>query len=98
MARLSDETIRAGLRAAVEIRNGKLPTNAELEAAPVLSQWVLTDDGAGLPCIVAWVEGHPLLGSGWCTTSVVLAMAPDRSWARTVSRLYQLAEPLLAPK
>jgi hypothetical protein len=98
MARLTAEVLRDGLRAAADIRNGKLPTPNELEVAPVLSQWAVAEDVSGLPRLVGSVRRHPLLGSGWCTTSVVLAMAPDRTWARTISRLYRLAEPLLAPK
>lgn len=98
MARLTKEAIRDGLRAAIEIRQGKLPTPNELEAAPVLTQLAIAEDGAGLPRLVGSVQGHPRLGSGWCTTSVVLAMASDVTWARTVGRLYRLSEPLHVPK
>ena len=98
MARLTAEALRDGLRAAADIRKGKLPSGAELVAAPVLSQWAVTKDVSGLPRLIGSVRDHPLLGNGWCTTSVVLAMASDRTWARTVTRLYRLAEPLLSPK
>jgi hypothetical protein len=98
MTRLTTQAVRDGLRAAAEIRNGKLPSPADLAAAPILTHWALTEDGSGLPRLVGVVRGHPLLGSGWCTTSTVLAMAPDATWARTVSRLYRLDEPLLTPK
>lgn len=64
----------------------------------MLSHWTLTEDAFGLPHLVGSVRGHPQLGPGWCTTSVVLAMAPDATWARTVSRVYQLGEPFVAPK
>lgn len=94
MVHLSRETVRVGLQAALAIRTGKLPTQAELEQAPQISQWAWTDAEAGVPRLFGWVEGHPELGTGWCTTSVVLAMDMERSWARTVSRLYRLAEPL----
>ena len=87
MARLTDQMVKSGLRAAIAIRNGNLPTEAELDAAPVLSHWILADAGSGFHRLVGVVHGHPLLGPGWCTTSVVLAMNADYSWARTVSRL-----------
>lgn len=93
MVPLSRETVRNGLQAALAIHTGKLPTQAELEKAPQMSSWTWTDE-VGAPRLFGWVEGHPKLGTGWCTTSVVLAMDKDRRWARTVSRLYRLAEPL----
>lgn len=98
MVRLTREAVRDGLRAAVEIRQGKLPARVELEEAPSLTQWAVAEEGSGLSRLVGVVQGHPLLGSGWCTTSVVLVMAPDRTWARTVSRLYRLGEPLVVSK
>lgn len=94
MAKLTKASLQKGLRAAIQIQNGKLPTRVQLDAAPVLSQWVLSEVGSGLHCLVGNVSGHPLLDPGWCTTSVVLVMDPHHRWARTVSRLYRLAEPL----
>lgn len=95
MTRLTTETVQKGLRAAIEIKSGKAPTRAELDAAPVLTHWAISEDGFGLPRLAGLVCGHPLLGKGWCTTSVVLVLDPDHRWARTVSRLYVLAEPLM---
>ncbi|MET0436247.1 MAG: DUF6634 family protein [Devosia sp.] len=94
MVRLSRKTVRDGLQAALAIRTGKLPTKAEIEQAPQISKWAWTANDAGFARLFGWVEGHPRLGTGWCTTSVVLAMDTERRWARTVSRLYRLAEPL----
>ena len=94
MAKLTITAVQEGLRAAIDIRNGNLPIEAQLDEAPVLSQWVLSEVGSGLHCLVGIVSGHPLLDPGWCTTSVVLVMDPHHRWARTVSRLYRLAEPL----
>lgn len=95
MTRLTTETVQKGLRAAIEIKSGKAPTRAELDAAPVLTHWAISEDGFGLPRLAGSVSDHPLLGTCWCTTSVVLVLDPDHRWARTVSRLYALAEPLM---
>jgi hypothetical protein len=96
LAKLTITAVQEGLRAAIEIRNGNLPTQAELDAAPVLSHWALAEEGSGLHCLVGLVTGHPLLDPGWCTTSVILVLDPHHGWARTVSRLYRLAEPLVS--
>lgn len=94
MVILSDKTVRDGLRAACAIREGKLPTTDEIAAAPRLSGWAIVDAETGFPRLVGVVHNHPRLANGWCTTSVVLAMDPDGRWARTMSRLYHLSEPL----
>ncbi|MCF1742051.1 DUF6634 family protein [Paradevosia shaoguanensis] len=95
MSLLTRDTVLAGLRAARRIQQGHLPTQAELAAAPVLSNWVLAEEPGNLFRLAGMVSGHPLLADGWCTTSIVLVMDPDRNWARTVSRLYRLEKPLL---
>ena len=97
MARLSGDDVLKGLRAAIALRHGAIPTETELAEAPVLTAWALVEAGAGLHRLVGSVRGHPILGTGWCTTSVVLALDPGRAWARTVSRMYRLADPLLPP-
>lgn len=78
MVPLSRETVRDGLQAALGIRTGQLPTQAELEQAPQMSSWAWADTAIGLPRLYGWVEGHPQLGTGWCTTSLVLAMDKER--------------------
>jgi hypothetical protein len=94
MSRLSDETVIAGLRAAVRLRSGAVPTDTELEGAPMLSGWVLERVIGGYRRFGGFVSGHPNLPDGWCWTSVVLFIEPDRRWARTISRLYRLGNPL----
>jgi len=94
VSRLTRDTVMAGLQAARHIQQGHLPTEADLAAAPVLSNWVLADEPGNLFRLAGMVSGHPLLADGWCTTSIVLVMDPHRKWARTVSRLYRLEKPL----
>lgn len=58
---------------------------------PVLHNWRLIDGGADcLGILVGEVTGHPSLPNGWITTSLVCELAQDQSWARTISRLYNL--------
>lgn len=94
MATLSHETVAAGVREAIRLRNGEMPTLTELESAPLLSGWVLEEAENGLWRFGGLVTGHPVLRPGWCWTSVVLYIEPNRGWARTVSRIYRLGEPL----
>ena len=63
-------------------------------ADPVLKNWRLIGAVADrLGILVGEVSGHPSLPDGWITTSAVSDIAQDRSWARTVSRRYDLATP-----
>lgn len=94
MSRLSKEAVAAGLRAAVRLKRGEVPTDAELANAPLLSGWVLGQEYGAFYRLGGYVSGHPLLPDGWCWTSPVLFLEPDRRWARTVSRLYRLSDPI----
>lgn len=94
MGRLSDETVAAGIRAAIRLRDGEMPSQTELEIAPLLSGWVLEEAENGLWRFGGFVTGHPTLRPGWCWTSVVLYIEPHHRWARTISRIYRLGEPL----
>lgn len=94
MGRLSNEALLAGLRAAIKLKGGELPTEAELADAPLLTGWVLGQEPGGYSRLGGFVSGHPSLADGWCWTSVVLYLEPNRRWARTVSRLYRLGDPL----
>ena len=94
MSRLSRETLAAGLRAALRIQEGELPTDADLAAAPRLEGWAIEEVEANLYRLVGVVTGHPTVADGWCTTSVLLVIDENRKWARTVSRLYRLGRPL----
>lgn len=94
MSRLSDEQVAAGIRAAIKLNEGELPSEAELAGAPLLTAWVLGQEPGGYSRLGGFVSGHPRLADGWCWTSVVLYLEPNRRWARTVSRLYRLGAPL----
>jgi hypothetical protein len=67
---------------------GQGPSQAELDAAPVLQDWHLTPE-MGL-ALVGRVEGHPVLGSRWIRTSQLHYFDELRSFARTLSRYYRL--------
>lgn len=84
LRRLADDLDRIAARAA--------PTAAELGSAPLLVDWrgVLTLSGLSL---TGFVAGHPLLGRRNIITSPVWTIDPDLSWARTLSRFYQLGLP-----
>ena len=92
MVRLSEEAIQAGLLAARKLRDGELPTEAELASAPVLNGWILVEDPGEIVRLGGFVSGHPILADGWIWTSILLFMEPNRQWARTVSRLYRLGD------
>ena len=94
MGRLSNEMLLAGLSAAIKLSEGVLPTEAELADAPLLTGWVLGQEQGGYSQLGGFVSGHPILDDGWCWTSVVLYLEPNCRWARTVSRLYRLGDPL----
>ena len=94
MSRLSDEQVAAGVLAAIKLSDGELPTEAELAGAPLLTGWVLGEGPGGYSRLGGFVSGHPSLADGWCWTSVVLYLETNRRWARTVSRLYRLGDPL----
>ena len=90
MARLSREIVLEGLRAAARIHEGYPPSEAELDAAPVMTFWRFKPAVGGLLRLAGLVVGHPKLPDGTCLTSAVLAIDPHMNWARTVSRLYRL--------
>ena len=93
---LTREAVIAGLEAARKIKEGELPTEEDLANAPTLTGWAFSDKPNDLVRLIGWVNNHPLLGDGWITTSVVLAIDPKRKWARTVSRVYRLGTPLVS--
>ena len=96
MTWLSDETVAAGLREAVRLRQGYSPTEDDLVGAPLISSWVAEPlpGASGFRRLAGYVIGHPTIGSGWCTTSALVAIDPARNWARTVSRYYRLGPTL----
>ena len=88
LARL--EALAADLRAYAE---GRLPTEAELAAAPLLSHWYPTPDGSAAR-LAGLVEGHPQVGPGGCITSRIHAVDRSYGWMRSYSRLWRLGPPV----
>jgi hypothetical protein len=60
------------------------------DGAPVLRHWRIVDD----VILLGEVSGHPHIPDGWMTTSRIVELAGDRSYARTQSRLYRLEDPV----
>jgi hypothetical protein len=79
-------------KAALAAADGGLGAE-ELANAPRLEQWHPALVGARL-CLCGTVTGHPGLGTGPITTSMLMALSEDLTWARTVSRFYRLGRPL----
>lgn len=94
MSILSRETVLEGLKAATSLKAGKPPSAQELADAPVLTLWTYAPLPGGLYRLAGLVVGHPKIRDGSCFTSAVLAMDPELTWARTVSRLYVLGPSL----
>lgn len=64
--------------------------DGELNGAPLLSDWVLANQG--FPYFQGVAQGHPLLPAGPVRSSIALFIAPDLSHARTLSRWYRLGD------
>lgn len=68
------------------------PTQAQLNKAPKLDRWCAVFYGDA-PLLLGRVTGHPVLREGArARTSPLFQIAPDRSWARTRSRVYELRD------
>lgn len=70
------------------IKAGQGPSQAELDAAPVLQDWYLEPEVGW--ALVGRVEGHPDLDARWIRTSPLYHLDALRSFARTLSRYYRL--------
>lgn len=66
------------------------PSRIELAAAPLLEHWRPFRTLHGGTVLAGYVSGYPVLRNGPMRTSGLLALDPDTSWARTVSRWYRL--------
>lgn len=68
------------------------PAAAELERAPVISNWIMTiQPGDDMPSLFDIVVDHPLIADGKpAVTSELVAMNRAGGWARTRSRYYRL--------
>ncbi|WP_091133625.1 DUF6634 family protein [Microvirga guangxiensis] len=75
------------------IRDGRGPTATDLRGAPVLGNWRHRFRPAA--CLVGDVRHHPMLPGmdRPIVTSDIWVLAPDRGWARTLSRWYRLGRP-----
>jgi hypothetical protein len=73
------------------IADGSGPTPDDLASAPLLDQYVVSMRSA--PCLIGRPSGHPILRGDVIATSELWAMAPERGWARTLSRFYRLGRP-----
>jgi hypothetical protein len=69
------------------------PTDADLAEAPVLDYWRPYISHQGAPILWGIASGHPKIKEGWVSTSQLVAIDPDKAWARTVSRWYALSNP-----
>lgn len=85
------EELAADLR---DLAAGSVPSARRLREAPHLRRWGFAPRSA--LCLTGTTYGHPRLVDGRdAVTSEVFAIARDRSWARTLSRFYQLGPPKL---
>lgn len=84
-----DNRMRRALVDLQRLQDGHEPSPDDLASAPLLNDWCLLG-----PYLAGVVTGHPVIADGdSCITSMVLALASDRTWARTVSRFYRLGRP-----
>ncbi|CAN7325931.1 hypothetical protein LJR231_001772 [Phyllobacterium sp. LjRoot231] len=78
------------------IRDGPLPTPAEIETMPMINNWQLA--ARTLPCLVGTITGHPKIGMtvnrDMSMTSDLWVHAPRYGFARTLSRFYALGSQL----
>ena len=87
-----DYRISRALEDLRRLLHGYVPTADDLAEAPLLDSWSLLGSN-----LLGRVSGHPTITDGHrCLTSVVLALAADHTWARTVIRFYRLGRPLWA--
>ena len=73
------------------------PSEIDLADAPKLDHWRALESPSGTPILWGDASGHPRLGDIWITSSHLIALNPEQSWARTVSRWYVLVSPFVVP-
>lgn len=69
---------------------------AELDGVPTLHNWSPTHRHVN--ALNGFVEGHPILGHRFATTSEIYAIDLERRWVRTLSRFYRLGDALAPNK
>lgn len=72
------------------ISEGSGPTLDELENAPLLDFYAMTE--RPMYCLKGQVYGHPILGDGQIYTSQIFALNTPQRWARTLTRWYRLGD------
>lgn len=72
-----------------ELRRSGVPTPSSLGEAPFLDKWSFAH--RLVPCLSGYPEGHPTCRSGrMARTSDLWVIAPERGYARTLTRFYRL--------
>ncbi|CCF18094.1 conserved hypothetical protein [Pseudorhizobium banfieldiae] len=83
------EKLQALLDDLVAIGEGDLPGQDRLEDAPLIDNWHLST--REIVCLRGEISGHPRLGyAPHGITSDLWLLAPQRGFARTISRYYRL--------
>ncbi|MFC5738825.1 DUF6634 family protein [Sinirhodobacter huangdaonensis] len=70
----------------------KGPSKSDLSTAPKLNLWIPQVNYRGELVLEGEVKAHPILGDDVIITSPLIALDPDRRWARTTSRWYRLGQ------
>lgn len=91
-----DTKVRDAWRDCDLIASGWRPSADILDAAPFLDKWMpIMHRGLRMPALAGKIDDHPRLrGSRIITTSPVLWVSEDRTYARCLSRWYRLGQPL----
>lgn len=81
-----------------QIASGSPPTQEDLSAAPLISNWkieeVIYHSGERYRHIFGNFEGHPfIVESSYGRTSPLLQLDRGMAWARCRSRVYRLKDP-----
>lgn len=83
------ETLQMLLDDLVAVGEGALPNQERLLHAPLIENWHLAT--RQVLCLRGEITGHPLLGHApHGMTSDLWLLAPQRGFARTLSRYYRL--------
>ncbi|WP_161992870.1 DUF6634 family protein [Aureimonas leprariae] len=71
------------------LADGRHPSAAILDDAPIVEDWALALRSA--PCLTGQFQGHPSIRNGQPgVTSDLWVLAPSHGYARTLSRFYRL--------
>lgn len=86
-------------KAMIAIRSTELGvSDDDLADAPQLELWLPVRNQFGVLALWGQVTDHPTLGKDDIITSPLVAWGPDEGWARSISRLYRLGQPLFTLK